>query len=124
MQKNIKQGISINDLRGDFLERAKKYYKNALKFELFCNGKDWQQIKMLTDVRHAIAHANGRIDMLNDKSKKKIKELEKQNIGISCDYNYLLVDSHFAKKALSVVSSVLKNLVDRYKEWDTKQKTV
>ena len=76
MQKNMKQGISINDLRGDFFERAKKYYKNVLNFKLYCNPKDWQQIKIITYIRHAVAHANGRMDMLNGKAKKKIKNME------------------------------------------------
>jgi hypothetical protein len=122
IQKNMKQGISINDLRGDFLERAKKYYKNVLNFELYRNETDWQYIKILTDIRHAIAHANGRMDMLKDEPKKKIKELEKQDIGVSSYYNYLLVDSHFSKKAFSAIGSILNDLVERYKEWETKQK--
>lgn len=124
MQYSLKQGIALNDLRGDFLERAKKYYKHVLNFDLYCNDKDWQQIKILTDIRHAIAHANGRVDMLSDGIKRKLKEIENQNIGISIYYNYLIVDPCFSKEAFSAVKSILENLVDRYKEWDTKQRTV
>jgi hypothetical protein len=124
IQQNQKQGIGINDLRGDFLERAKKYYKNVIKFELCGDTNTWQRIKILAEVRHAIAHANGRLDMLNENTKKRIKALEKQNLGISSYYNYILLDSYFAKETFSKVRSLLKSLVDRYKEWDTKQKTV
>lgn len=124
IQQNQKQGIGINDLRGDFLERAKKYYKNVIKFELCGDTNTWQRIKILAEVRHAIAHANGRLDMLNENTKKRIKALEKQNLGISSHYNYILLDSYFAKETFSKVRSLLKSLVDRYKEWDTKQKTV
>ncbi len=124
IQENIKQGIDINDLRGDFLKRAKKYYKNALKFELCNSEKDWQSITILTEVRHAIAHANGRMEVLNDKSKRKIKEFEKQDKGISFYYDYLLIDSIFAKESFSAVSSILEDLIERYKEWDTRQKSV
>lgn len=123
MQKSIKHEIALNDLRGNFLERAKKYYKSVLNFKLYCNNTDWQNIKYLTDIRHAIAHANGRIDMLNYKINKKMKELEKHNIGVSSNYNYILVDSHFSKKVFSAVKSILEDLVDRYKEWDTKHKS-
>ena len=76
MQKSMKQGIAINDLRGDFLKRSKKYYKNILNFELCRNNKDWQHIRNLTDIRHAVAHANGRIDMLKSTAKDKINKLE------------------------------------------------
>jgi hypothetical protein len=120
LQKNKKQGLSINDLKGNFLERAKKYYKNVLNFELCGDNKDWQQIRILTDIRHAVAHANGRIDMLTDKSKRKINSFEKQQIGISTFHNYLIVESSFSKEAFSSVSSVLKDLVTRYKVLDSK----
>jgi hypothetical protein len=124
IQQSQKQGISINDLRGNFLKRAKKYYKNVIKFELCGDTNTWQRIKILAEVRHAIAHANGRLDMLNENTKKRIKALEKQNLGISSYYNYILLDSYFAKETFSKVRSLLKSLVDRYKEWDTKQKSV
>ncbi|MBU4209361.1 MAG: hypothetical protein KKD12_06795 [Proteobacteria bacterium] len=124
IQKSQKQGIAINDLRGDFLERAKKYYKNVLKFELCSDINTWQRIIILSEVRHAIAHANGRLDMLNENIKKRIKALEKQKLGISSYYNYILLDSYFSKETFSKVRSLLGSLVERYKEWDTKQKLV
>ena len=124
IQKSQKQGIAINDLRGDFLERAKIYYKNVLKFELCSDGTTWQRIKILSEVRHAIAHSNGRMDMLNENSKERIKTLVKQNLGISSYYNYILLDSHFARETFLKVYTMLKSLVERYKEWETKQKSV
>ena len=124
IQQSQKQGITINDLRGDFLERAKKYYKNVLKFELCSDDNAWQRIKILAQVRHVIAHKNDRLDMLNEKTKRRIKALEKQNLGISSCYNYLLLDSYFAKETFSKVRSLLESLVERYKEWDTKQKSI
>ncbi|NVL89742.1 MAG: hypothetical protein HWN69_01930 [Desulfobacterales bacterium] len=123
LQRAQKQGIGINDLRGDFLDRAKKYYKNLLQFDLCSDVNAWQRIKILADVRHTIAHANGRLDMANDKIKRKMKALEKRNLGISSYYNYLLIDSEFAKETFSQVRLLLEDLVDRYKEWDTKQKS-
>lgn len=123
IQQTQKQRISINDQSGrDFLERAKRYYNLVLKFELPGDKIVWHHLDNLTQIRHAIAHANGRLDMSKDKVRKKIEALEKKNIGISSDYNYLLVDSSFAKESLSAVSSVLQCLVERYKEWDTHQK--
>jgi hypothetical protein len=122
IQQTQKQEISMDDLRGDFLERAKKYYKHVLKFELPGDRNAWHQIDNLAQVRHAIAHANGRIDMLKEKARGKIEVLEKRKIGISSFYNYLLVDSSFAKDSLATVRSLLDDLVVRYKVWDTNQK--
>ena len=66
------QQIKIDDLRGNFLEKAKKYYKHILQFDLYSNEKAWQQIKMLSELRNAFAHANGRMDRLKPKPKKKL----------------------------------------------------
>ncbi len=124
IQQSQKQGIAINDLRGDFLERAKKYYKHVLKFGLCSDDNAWQRIKILAEVRNVIAHANDRLDRSNENTKRRIKALEKQNLGISSDHNYLLLDSYFAKETFSKVRSLLETLVERYKKWDTKQKSV
>ena len=72
MQKELSTGISIKDIRGDFLERSKKYYKHILKFNLCPENKAWQRVKMLAELRNAFAHANGRMEMLKPESKKKI----------------------------------------------------
>ena len=124
MKKTKNHGIAINDLRGDFLERAKKYYKYVLNFKLYNDDSDWHLIKTLIDIRNAIAHTNGRMDSLNETVNKRIKKLEKQNIGVSIYYNYVLIDSNFSWNVFSAVTSILENLVSRYKIWDTKQKTV
>ncbi len=115
LQEKQNQGISINDLKGEFLTKSKKYYDKVLKFELCDDKKIWQDIKDFANVRHAIAHANGRIDMLTKENKASITKLIKSDSGISSHYNYLIVDSSFAKEALENVSISLRSLVERYK---------
>ena len=123
IQKSQNQGITINDLRGDFLERAKKYYAHVLNFELCGDNNTWERVKVLAELRNAIAHSNGRLDMLNEKRKKRIHGLEKQNLGISAYYNYILLDSVFAKETFLKVRSLLESLIVLYKEWDTNQES-
>lgn len=124
IKQTQKHEIDINDYKGNFLERSKKYYKDVLEFKLCCDETTWKRLKILSEVRHAIAHANGRLDMLKEKSKKRIENLEKQNLGISSYNNYILLNSYFAKETFLKVCSMLKNLVERYKEWDTIQKSI
>lgn len=124
LQKHQNQGISINDLKGEFIPKSKKYYDKLLKFELCGDEKVWQRIKDFANVRHAIAHANGRIEMLTKENKNAITKLLKEKSGISTYHNYLIVDSSFAKESLQNVSLSLKSLVERYKDCDTKQKSV
>ena len=73
MQQSLSQGISLKDLKGDFLERVKKYYKHILNFNLCTEDKEWQGINILTELRNAFAHVNGRMEMLKEKSRRKIK---------------------------------------------------
>jgi hypothetical protein len=118
IQSKQSQPISMNDLRGEFLERASKYYKNIIKFDLHSN-KEWQRIKILSELRNAIAHTNGRMDMLKNDTRTKIHQWEKQNIGIYSDLNFLIVDEKFASEIYRDVRLYLDDLVSRYKEWDT-----
>jgi uncharacterized protein len=120
IQKQKAIQISINDLKGDFLERAKKYFKDVIKFKLFSGNEVWQRISMLFEIRNAIAYTNGRIEMLNKKTREKIVIWEKQKVGISSNSGYLVVEELFLRDTFRVVSDFLNDLVQRYKEWDNK----
>ncbi|WP_136515940.1 hypothetical protein [Geomonas edaphica] len=109
--------ITINDLRGNFLEKAQKYYNDILGFELYAN-EAWNQISMLSELRNAIAHTNGRIDMLKQENQKKIKKFVKQEIGIYSHYNFILVDEPCALRMCVSVREYVEDLIKRYKEWD------
>ena len=119
------QKKKIDDLRGNFLDRAKKYYKHILQFDLYSNEKAWQQIRMLSDLRNAFAHANGRVDRLKKKSKKKIKQWNGQkNIGISITiFDHVICDADIVADIFGAVSDSLEDLIKRYKHWDDHQKS-
>lgn len=119
------QAISIDDLRGeDFLDRAKKYYRHVLHFELCTDNATWQQIKMLSELRNAIAHTNGRIEMLRGKAKERILDWEKKGIGIESQWGFIIIDAEFLQRVFSHVQTSLEDLVERYKYWDTSQSVV
>ncbi len=118
IQDKQSQKKKINDLKGDFLERAKKYYKHILKFDLYSEEKVWQQIRMLSTLRNAFAHANGRLEMLNEKSKKKIKKWEKEKRGISMYYGYIICEASIVADIFGAVRGSLEDLIKRYKHWD------
>jgi hypothetical protein len=75
---------------------------------------------MLSELRNAYAHVNGRLEMLNPGSRKKIKNWEKQNIGIENYNGYLVVHADITREIFELVRSSLDELVTRYKEWDSK----
>ena len=110
--------ISIDDLRGNFLDRASKFYKDILQFELWQDQKEQQRIRMLSDLRNTFAHANGRFEMLNDSSKKRVKHLTKTEDGIKVFSGYVVCDAKITSDIFLTVQNSLSDLVARYKKWD------
>lgn len=45
IQGKMDQKITINDIKGDFLERAKKYYKHILEFDLYSERRHGTESK-------------------------------------------------------------------------------
>ena len=77
---------------------------------------------MLAELRNALAHANGRLEILRADSRKKIRNWEKQRIGIENYNGYLVVDATITRETFNLVRSSLEELVERYKDWDSKRK--
>ena len=50
----------------DILYRANKYFRITLKYELSQNNQAWERMRILTEIRHAIAHAILDADPLAD----------------------------------------------------------
>ena len=118
IQDKQSQKKKINDLKGDFLERAKKYYKHILKFDLYSDEKVWQQVRMLSILRNAFAHANGRLDMLNERTRNSIQNWAQQKRGISTDDGYIICEANIVADIFSAVRGSLEDLIERYKHWD------
>ena len=68
MQQKKSAGISIDDLKGDFLKHSKNYYGHVLQFQLSLSNDNWQRLMLLSDLRNAIAHTNGRLDIVSTPS--------------------------------------------------------
>ena len=115
VQKKKGIQISIDDLKGGLLDRAKKYYGSVLELELSQDDRHWQRISLLFDLRNSIAHTNGRLDLVNSKRKRKIL----MNAGVSEYLGCIVVDADFLRESFMLVKEELEGLVDMYKQWDT-----
>ena len=111
-----KQGgkIALDDLKGDLLERSRKYYSHVLQFELSKSNVSWERLKLLSKIRNTIAHRNGRIDMIPEGTRKKIL----QSRGVRNTHGFVVVDDAFLRETFNLVKDELEDLVARYKEWD------
>ena len=115
IQKKQGQQIGIDDLKGDLLKRAKRYYKHILGFELSLNNERWKRVVVLSDLRNAIAHTNGRLDMISSTTRRKILRLE----GVSDEIGFVILSGDFLRETFAIAKDELEDLIARYKEWDT-----
>lgn len=118
LQKSESGPISMTDFKGDFLDRAKKYYSHILRFELYGKEKEWHRIKMLSVLRNAFAHANGRVETLPGRTRKTIRNWERQKLGISTHNGFIICDSAIVSDMFGVIKESLENLISRYKARD------
>lgn len=73
--------ITLDDIRGDFLERTNKYFNHIIKVPIDVRGSSWQQFRKLYLLRNAIAHGNGRLDNIKNQEELKTKlGLDKENL--------------------------------------------
>ena len=114
IQKRQGQQISLNDIKGDFLSRAQKYYMHVLQFELSTSGKSWQRLMLLSNLRNAIAHANGRLGRVKEKLRNQILKQK----GVKDEFGYLIISGAFLGETFTLVKEDLEDLLTRYKEWD------
>lgn len=121
MRDKQSQKITIKDLRGDFLQRARKYYEHILRFDLCSENEVWERVRMLSDLRNAYAHGNGRMDMLNESLKRRIEHWMCQSSGISTYYDYIVCDACIVDEILRAVRGSLEDLIARYKDWDNQR---
>ena len=116
VQEEKGQGISIDDIRGrGFLDRAKKYYKHVLQFEISTDNERWKRLRTLSDLRNAIAHSNGRSEAISERLRKRIK----QQGFLDEDTGFIIVPESFLREIVAVVKGELEDLLKRYEKWET-----
>ncbi len=113
-QKINKHRIAIEDFNDRKLDKFKKYYDLVLNISLKDNNERWKTLKMLADIRNAIAHHNGRVKMLNSELQIKLENWAGENTGIGIENGYLIVYEQFANTACQNVISMLRELMGIY----------
>jgi hypothetical protein len=118
MQANAPKNPSFAEYkkRLNFLKRAKKYYREVLKVNLCSEQQTWDRLLTLMEFRHAIAHGNGRFDVLRPNKKKVIKELVSRVKGVNIHSGYIVFDSAFVSETATLVIAELNNLIERQRE--------
>jgi len=117
LQKEEGYSIGIEDLRAsnDF-ERAQIYYDRVLRFPLIISDDVKARLNVLLLVRNAVAHSNGRIEVIKKNRLSMIQDWEKKHGGISTDGDYLNLTAAFVETMAQTVKTSLDDLIARVKE--------
>ena len=112
-QKKKMCQLGIRDLGGGVRKQAETYFEKVLEAKLFPNNEHSKMFRHLTYLRHAIAHANGRIDMLTDR--QSIDKIIDLDIGVLNEDGYLIITKYFLDVSIDTMRVAMEDLMGRIK---------
>jgi hypothetical protein len=75
-----------------------------------------ERLDILVLVRNAVAHSNGRIELVPEDRLKKIQNAEKLRGDLSTDGKYLNFTGAFIEDMADAVKTALEDLIERVKQ--------
>lgn len=115
LQKEHKCSTELDNEKGSFPQKSKTYFEDKLDVEFF-HKNEYKSFEMITHIRHAIAHAHGRMDFVtNINTKKAIKRYAESEDGVSIVDGYLLVSEQFVDQSIAIMNKAIVDLMNRAK---------
>lgn len=105
--------LELDDLRGNFLERARRYFRDVLRFELHTASADWPVLCDLAEVRNIFAHAAGRVRHRSKDKRERLLQLTRRHPGLAVHDDILVADTTAATHFHAVVARSLTDLFAR-----------
>ena len=113
-QKKLNCKIALDDLAGGFVTKANNYYSKVLGIgPLFRKTQHSKRFKIVYALRNAIAHANGRLDMLTPENRKAVQKFAKSEAGIEIDQHFLIVSEEFIADSIQSMEEAIWELTER-----------
>jgi hypothetical protein len=107
---------SLRTKRGDFVSAAVRFYRDTLGVALFNNPREEEFMRMLSDIRSAVAHASGNVSMLNVKVERRLREqwIRKYD-GLHITHGHLSISPALVLEAATTVEECLRGVIGRLK---------
>ena len=117
VREQQKLSLRLRDIRGGFLDQARRYFADVLKVPLHPAAADWSRLSRIGQLRNVLAHTNGTLRDLSDQRRKDVESLVKSIPGVAIvNDEYLVVSIGTAENALAFVKLILSDLVDRVRK--------
>ncbi|EAB1658050.1 hypothetical protein ZE40_002298 [Salmonella enterica subsp. diarizonae] len=101
--------ISVTDLHGDGIHKAKKYLTKLMNVN-FGASQEWEFIIDLNKVRNCIVHANGNINKMSTTS--KLKNIVDNTPGLSLKNSNIIVSSGYLINGIAEINKFFIWLYD------------
>lgn len=103
--------LTMNDLSGDFTQQSRRYFRHILVTPLHSSDEVCERLGRLEVVRHAIAHANGRLSEVKPSNQKRLNRWIKENRGITQERGCLMLSEAFVRQGYADVSREIERLI-------------
>ncbi len=118
LRKRIPATLALSDLRGrTTFERARKYFPEVLKFELFTSSDAPGQLREIDLVRNAFAHTNGHLSNMSSGTRSVLDAMVAAG-RLEESWGLVRPTKRFMEQALKLVDAEVTGLVERAKAWD------
>ncbi|MCD4811360.1 hypothetical protein K8R14_02000 [bacterium] len=108
-----------------FIESARVYYAEVLGNELCPDATIWEQLIILSKLRNAVAHANGRIESLSPPHvKKEIVQIVRDLPDVDAYSGYIAFGRNFVACITALVLNELQRLIETHRESCRSRKSV
>lgn len=110
--------LELDDLRGDSLRAARRYFEEVLRVPLVADNVTWERLMMLSVLRNVYAHANGSSWFL---STRRIEEIRKwERFGVDLSDGDVQVTRVFLEETYGIVRADLEGVVARARQAPTR----
>jgi len=116
LRKATGASLKVNDIRGPFPVRARKYFRDVLGRPAIFEETEWAGLKDLHLVRNSIAHANGNKEFIKQNVLSGVIELSKRVPDISVDDRHITIRPAYLEEAFDLTKRCVDKLVNEAKD--------
>ena len=106
--------LKLRDIRGcNPFDQWNKYYTHVAGYSLGFDESTRQKLEELRLVRNALAHANGRIDLVKQRDREKLEMWCAEDRGLHTRFHLLIFSVEYTREAEVLVTEALSGLLSR-----------
>lgn len=98
-----------------FITQAMRFYGTTLGIQLFSDKRQENAVRLAADVRHAIAHATGRLSILKPRLRDRLDQALGVTPGLVAADGFLNPEPEYIRSAAQTFDTTAHELVERLK---------